>query len=169
MGPVGAPVTIVEFSDFECPYCKRMADVLEKEVLPAEGAKVKVIFRYFPLPIHPWAKSAAEMAECAELQNPQAFWELHDFFFRNQQTLRFENVRAQTIAFVASNNGINQAQFQACIDRELGLGPVMEDQQLGQKLGVHGAPTMFVNGVRFDGLRSADEIKSLIEQAAREN
>jgi protein-disulfide isomerase len=166
-GPTAAPVTIVEFSDFECPYCKRMTDLLEKEVLPKEGDKVKVVFRNFPLPMHPWAKDAAEMAECAALQKPEAFWVLHDFFFQNQQSLRPDNLRTQVVSFVANNKDLNQPQFEACINRELGMGPVTQDQQLGQKIGIHGTPTVFVNGVRFDGLRSADELETIIEKVAK--
>jgi predicted DsbA family dithiol-disulfide isomerase len=63
--------------------------------------------------------------------------------------------------------GIDQPKFSACVDRELGLGPVTQDQQLGDKMGIHGTPTLFINGVRFDGMRSADEVNALVERAAR--
>jgi protein-disulfide isomerase len=167
LGAAGAAVTIVEFSDFQCPYCKRMTDVLEKEVLPKQDGKVNIVFRNFPLSIHPWAKSAAEIAECAELQQPEAFWAMHDFFFQNQQTLQPATVKAQATAFAATVKGIDQSKFSACVDRELGLGPVTQDQQLGDKMGIHGTPTLFINGVRFDGMRSGDEINQLVERAAR--
>jgi hypothetical protein len=127
LGAASAPVTIVEFSDFQCPYCKRMTDVLEKEVLPKQDGKVNVVFRNFPLSIHPWAKNAAEIAQCAELQQPEAFWAMHDFFFQNQQTLKPATVKEQATAFAATVKGLDQPKFAACVDRELGLGPVTQD------------------------------------------
>jgi protein-disulfide isomerase len=144
-----------------------MTDVLEKEVLPKQDGKVNVVFRNFPLSIHPWAKNAAEIAQCAELQQPEAFWAMHDFFFQNQQTLKPATVKEQATAFAATVKGLDQPKFAACVDRELGLGPVTQDQQLGDKMGVHGTPTLFINGVRFDGMRSGDEINQLVERAAR--
>ena len=167
LGAAGAPVTIVEFSDFQCPFCKRMTDVLEKEVLPKQDGKVNVVFRNFPLSMHPWAKNAAEIAECAQLQQPEAFWAMHDFFFQNQATLQTATMKDQAMAFAATVKGIDQPKFATCVDRELGLGPVTQDLQLGDKMGIHGTPTLFINGVRFDGMRSADEINQLVERAAR--
>ncbi len=166
-GPVSAPVTIVEFSDFECPYCKRMTDVLEKDVLPSAGNNVRLVFRSFPLPIHPWAKAAAIVAQCAGLQSSEAFWAMHDYFFQNQQMLKVDSVKEQSLQFAAANiSGINQQQLQTCVDRDLGLGPVMQDQDLGQKLGVHATPTFFVNGVRFDGAHTAEEMRVIIQKAS---
>jgi thiol-disulfide isomerase/thioredoxin len=78
MGPANAPVTLVEFSDFECPYCQKLKDMLEKDVLPKSGGKVKIVFRNFPLSMHPWAKQAAMMASCANLQDTADFWKVHD-------------------------------------------------------------------------------------------
>jgi protein-disulfide isomerase len=167
LGPSKAPVTIVEFSDFQCPYCKRMTDVLEKEVLPKEGKKVNVVFRNFPLPMHPWAKQAAEIAECAALQRPAAFWAFHDFFFQNQQAITLDTIKTKAAAFAASRSDLDQSQFSVCVERELSLGPVAQDQQLGERLGIRGTPSLFVNGVRFDGLRTADEMIRAIEQAER--
>jgi protein-disulfide isomerase len=167
LGTATAPVTIVEFSDFECPFCKRMADTLEKEILPKEGGKVKVVFRNYPLPMHPWAKDAAEIAECAALQKPEAFWAMHDFFFQNQTNLSPGTFQAQAMEFAHTLKDLDQAQFQSCVDRELGLGPVMQDQQLGDRLGVHGTPALYVNGVRFDGFKGADEMTQIIDKALK--
>jgi len=162
-----ATVTIVEFSDFQCPYCRRMTDVLEKEVLPREDGRVRLVFRNFPLPMHPWAKDAAEIATCASLQSPEAFWIMHDFFFNNQTQLHPDTLRDAALQFASNNKFIDQVQLKQCVDRELGLDPVMQDQQMGQKIGVRGTPTLFVNGVRFDGLRTAEEMESIIDRASK--
>jgi len=167
LGDPKSPVTIVEFSDFECPYCKRMADTLEKEVLPKEGDKVHVVFRYFPLDMHPWAKAAAEITECVQMQREEAFWAMHDFFFQNQQSLHADDMKEKAMAYAATLKGVDQTKLTSCVDRELALGPVTQDQQLGEKMGVRGTPALYINGVRFDGARSGDEINRLVEQAAR--
>ena len=166
-GPATAPVTIVEFSDFECPFCRRLTEALEKEVLPKERERVNLVFRNFPLPMHPWAKKAAEMAVCAGLQKPEAFWGVHDFLFQNQQTLRPDTLQEQVMQYVETDKSIDLTQFQTCVNKELALGPVTQDQQLGLAVSIHGTPTMFVNGVRFDGVRSAAELETIINQAAR--
>ena len=161
-----AAVSIVEFSDFQCPFCKRMTDVLEQEILPKEGDKVRVVFRNFPLPIHPWAKDAAEISECANLQKPEAFWAMHDYFFKNQAQLNASNVRTQALAFAATQATIDTKQLQFCVDHELALGPLTHDLDLGKKLTVHGTPTLFVNGTRYDGFHSAAELEAIIAAAA---
>lgn len=169
VGPADAPVTIVEFSDFECPFCKRMADVLEKQVLPAQGKSVRIVFRNFPLPMHPWAKTAAQITECAAMQKPAAFWKLHDYLFANQQTLSKDNIHDQAVAFVESNTDIDKAQFESCVDRDMAAGPVAQDVDMGQKNGVRATPTIFINGTRYEGAKDAAQLSSLIQQAMAEN
>ncbi len=87
LGPADAPVTITVFSDFQCPYCARFAQVLEKDVLPREGSNVRVVFREFPLQMHPWARPAAQTAVCVAQQNHQYFWKLHDYLFDHQREI----------------------------------------------------------------------------------
>ena len=166
-GPVNAPVTIVEFSDFECPYCKRFTDTLEKEVLPSEQSNVRVVFRNFPLSIHPWAKAAAQMEECAALQKPEAFWALNDYFFENQKSLTFDNLNAQVTLFVAGSPYFDKSAFHSCEEKELGIGLMMQDMDLGKKYGIHLTPTYFINGVRFEGAKNAIQLRALIDAAAR--
>jgi hypothetical protein len=83
-GPQGATVTLVEFSDFECPYCQRLTNILEQDVLPHDS-DVQIIFKNYPLPMHPWARPAAQVIACAGMQNNEAFWKLHDYAFSNQK------------------------------------------------------------------------------------
>ena len=77
----------MEFSDFQCPYCKRMTDVLENGLRADERKDIRIVFHNYPLPMHPWAKDAAEVAGCAALQSDAAFWKVHDYLFQNQATL----------------------------------------------------------------------------------
>jgi protein-disulfide isomerase len=165
IGPEKAPVTIVEFADFQCPYCKRMADTLEHDFLPSETQNVRLVYKSFPLPMHNWAMAAAKMAECAALQKPAEFWKVHDYLFEHQKELTADNLREDLSTFVAASTGIDKTQFQSCVDKDLALGPVNQDVELGRRNGVHATPTIFINGVLFSGLKSADQLKSLVDDA----
>lgn len=92
-GPNGAPATLVVFSDFQCPYCASFSRMLKNEVLSQTGERVRLVFRHFPLSFHSWARAAAEAASCAQDQNGEYFWRLHDFFFDHQGELTRENLR----------------------------------------------------------------------------
>ena len=165
LGAATSPVTIVEFSDFECPYCKQTADTIEHDVLTNEKNKASLAFRNFPLPMHPWAKLAAEMGECARIQKPDAFWSLHDYFFKNQSRITLDTLRAG-IKDTVLQSGIDGSVFDACVSREQALDPVTQDVLLGQKIGVHGTPTLFVNGVLYNGPRDSTSLSQMIEAAA---
>jgi protein-disulfide isomerase len=164
-GPQDAPVTIVEFSDFECPFCGRMTALLSGEILPKEGQSVRLIFKQFPLSIHPWAQDAAEISECARKQDENAFWELHDFFFSHQQSLRKENLRSEVGRFFASEPKIKLDRLNACVDSHETRAKVLSDIKEGENLGIHGTPTLFVNGTRSVGLKTAAAMEAMIEAA----
>jgi protein-disulfide isomerase len=164
-GPSDAPVTIVEFSDFECPYCQKLKDILEKEILPSERGKVRVAFRNFPLSMHPWAKSAALMASCASLQDAADFWKVHDFLFDNQRNLSADNITQKVTDFISTGTKLDKAQFQVCLDKELTLGIVTKDMTIGQQNGVRATPTIFVNGVRYQGVQNAPQLREIVDAA----
>ena len=92
-GPANAPVTIVEFADFECPFCAHAFSVIETLVNTTYKGKVKVIFKAYPLNVHPWAMKAAEAAECARMQNPAAFWDFARYFYTNQGSINAKNIQ----------------------------------------------------------------------------
>jgi len=165
IGPEKAPVTIVEFADFQCPYCKRMADTLEHDFLPSETQNVRLVYKSFPMPMHNWAMAAAKMAECAALQKPSEFWKVHDYLFEHQKELTADNLRENLTAFVAASTGLDKPQFESCLNKDLALGPVNQDVELGRTNGVHATPTIFINGALFSGLKSADQLKSLVDAA----
>jgi protein-disulfide isomerase len=165
-GSASAPVSVVEFSDFECPFCQKLKGILEQEVLPKAGARVSVAFRNFPLPMHPWAKPAAMMAACAALQDTGSFWKVHDFLFDSQRVLTSENLKQKVADFVSSSTSLDPVQFQKCVDKDLALGIVTKDLALGQENGVRATPTVFVNGVRYEGVQSAVQLLAIINGAA---
>jgi protein-disulfide isomerase len=162
LGGKDASLTIVEFADFQCPFCKRMADALRKDFLPGEGNQVRFLFRNYPLPMHPWAMAAAEMAECVTLQKPSEFWKVHDFLFDNQAQLTAENLKEMVTQFVTANVAIDQSQYRFCVDNDLAMGMVKKEMDLGQKLGVRGTPAIFVNGVLYSGFKDGTQLRALI-------
>jgi protein-disulfide isomerase len=139
LGPCGAPVTVVEYGDFECPRCKQAAGAV-KLLFARFDQSVRFVFRHFPLEeVHPLALQAAQVAECAGEQ--ARFWEMHDLLFENQRHLEFP----QLLGY-ARTLGLDMARFTAAMDGEVYLQRVREQQRSGEYSGVRATPTFFVNG-----------------------
>lgn len=156
-GPTNARVTIVEFSDFQCPYCSKAADVVHK-LRERYGDRVHFVFRQFPLSFHPYARQAAEAALAANAQGK--FWEFHDQLFKNQQKLERTDLEA-----FAKDLGLNVTRFKQALDDKSYAEQVASDIKLGEQAAVDGTPTMFVNGARVDNPLSFETLSSLIERA----
>jgi protein-disulfide isomerase len=164
-GMANAPVTVALFSDFQCPYCARMANVLNG-LAKSEGDRLKIVYHYFPLSsIHPWAQGAAQAAACAQRQTNTAFWSLHDFMFAQQRQLAVTNFGRRVADWARTTPNLDRDQFQRCISESLTSGQVEQDIALGQELGVRGTPTLFLNGELIDS-SSEDELRNLIRHAA---
>jgi protein-disulfide isomerase len=154
-GADDATVTIVEFSDFQCPFCARATEPVE-QILQKYPEDVKVYFLHFPLTtIHPNAKPAAIASECAHRQGQ--FWPMHDKMFENQQALTRENFEEW-----ASEIGLDVAAFQACLDDEAVAERVDADMAMGEKAGVGGTPSFFINGVQHQGIPSPAVIEGYV-------
>ena len=160
-GPEHAPVTVVEYGDFECPHCKQATGAV-KLLLARFPAQVRFAFRPFPLEgVHPHALRAAEAAECAGAQGK--FWEMHDLLFKEQQHLELEHLigHARTI-------GLDVGRFTAEMNGEVHLQRVREHQRSGDASGVRATPTFFVNDELLDvsyGLRALPEaVESLLHR-----
>lgn len=166
-----APVTIVEFSDFQCPYCSRGTATMN-EILAKYGDDVKVVFKHFPLGFHPWAKPAAIAANCARSQKPDAFWTLHDGYFANQKEITPENVIEKSKGYLA-NTGVDLAQWSDCATNQeseaykAAAAAVDADQAFGQRVGVSGTPGFFVNGEFVNGAQPITAFEPLIEAAKK--
>jgi protein-disulfide isomerase len=157
IGPANAPVTIVEFSDFQCPYCKLSVPLI-KEILAKYPGKVKVVYRDYPSPNHPHAQQAAEAAQCAGDQG--RFWEYHDSLFDRQTPGSGWNFTE-----LAKEAGLNQDAFATCLNTRRYREEVANDLHDGFKLGVTSTPTFFINGRPLIGARSFEEFKLLIDTA----
>ncbi len=154
-GPEKAPITIVEFSDFECPFCSR-AEGTVAQVLGAYGDKVRLVYRDFPLPMHPHAEKAAEAAHCAGDQGK--YWEMHGRLFANQQALDIPALKKH-----AGELKLDQVKFDKCLDSGAKAKQVEAGRKAGEELGVTGTPAFFVNGMMLSGARPFEEFKSLID------
>ena len=154
-GPKDAPVTIVEFSDFECPYCGAAHDTVE-QVMNTYAGKVRLVYRQFPLSIHPHAAKAAEASLCAADQGK--FWEYHEVLFKNQKKLDLPDLKAH-----AGEVGLDTQKFGQCLDSGDKKKAVDADQQAGLAAGVGGTPAFFINGIFLNGAQSIDEFKKVID------
>jgi protein-disulfide isomerase len=164
IGTPGAPVVIVEFSDFQCPYCKAEAQEIRKNLLTAYPTQVRLYFKTFPLEsLHPWAKAAAIASKCAAKQNPDAFWTYHDWVFENQADITPENLKEKSLGWAKDAKGIDAVKLSQCMDTKATEAEVNQDQMEGQKLEINGTPTLFVNGRRIDRTIDWANLKNIID------
>lgn len=150
LGDPKAPVTIVEYSDFECPVCRSLHDAM-RNILPNYGNKVRVIFKDFPLEqLHPWARTAAIAGRCAYQQKPDAFWKLYDLIYDNQEVISAANAWGKMVDY-ASQSGLDADAFKSCMAGPEAGAAVNASHANGEKLEVNSTPTVFVNGRRMVG------------------
>ncbi len=155
-GPASAPVEIVEFSDFQCPYCGRVNPTLDR-LRKAFGDDIKIIFRDFPLTsIHPQAYLAAEAGECAREQGK--FWEFHDRLFANQRALSLDDLKGHAEAL-----GLDMTAFGACVEGGQAKARVEADLEAGQALGISATPAVFINGRLVSGAQPYEVFEAIIK------
>jgi len=155
-GPANAPIEIVEFSDFQCPFCLR-AHPTVTQVLNTYGDRVHFVYRHYPLPGHPGARPAAEASSCAAEQG--RFWQYHDRLFANQTKLSDADLKQ-----AATELGLDIAQFNACVDSHKYGAMVDADLAAGQEAGVDGTPAFFINGRLISGAQPFDQFKKIIDE-----
>ncbi|EFH79787.1 DsbA family protein [Ktedonobacter racemifer] len=145
LGPESAPVTLVEYGDYECPYCG-MAHLTVKEVLQLLGDQLRLVFRHFPLiQIHPHAERAAEAAEAAGAQGK--FWAMHDTLFEHQRALDDTH-----LVLYATALDLDKDRFVRELAEHKYADRVIKDLLSGARSGVNGTPTFFINGLRYEGV-----------------
>ena len=158
-GPEEAPVTLVKYGDYECPYCGELHPVL-KELREKMGERVRFVFRHFPLDsVHPSARRAALAAEAAASQG--RFWEMHDLLYENQDELGEDDLRRY-----AAELGLDLRRFEEDLANDNHAWRIEEDRLGGERAGVGGTPALFVNGVRYAGTMDLDGLLATVEDAA---
>jgi len=158
IGPADAPIVIVEFSDFQCPFCKRWHDEVYQPLFAAYPGKIRLVYRNLPLTsIHPEAMAAAEASMCAGEQN--AYWQYHEALFNGQGSLS-SGFYVQT----ATDLGLDTTAFQACIDAQRYQTQIQADMDFAQSLGVQSTPTFFINGLAIVGAQPLSTFTDIIDK-----
>jgi protein-disulfide isomerase len=154
-GPKDAPVTIVEFSDFQCPYCARVTPAM-KRLEDTYGDRLRIVFRNFPLPIHPNAPKAAEAALCAQDQGK--FWEMHDKLFANQEKLQVADLKT-----TGAEIGLDPQAFAECLDSGRHADALRADAAQATAYGVSGTPAFFINGRYLSGAQPYENFAQIVD------
>jgi protein-disulfide isomerase len=163
LGPVTAPVTIIEFSDFQCPFCKRVEDTV-KEVEKLYGEKLKIVWRNVPLPMHADAPMAAEAAmEAYKQKGAKGFWDMHGKLFANQQDLKREALEKY-----AGELSLDMTKFKSALDNHVHKAEVDADAKAANDAGISGTPAFVINGYFISGAQPLPKFKKIIDRALSE-
>ena len=166
LGDPDAPVTIIEFSDFQCPFCR----IFWRDTLPSiekeyiNTGKVRFVYRDYPLPSHPMAVSFAEATECADDQD--SYWEMHDMIFEEQEKLgegTITSITAEELSEWADELDLDVEEFDACMEEHKYLDEISKDTEDGNKAGVSGTPIFFINGEMVRGALPFESFKTVID------
>jgi protein-disulfide isomerase len=166
IGRENAPITITEYSDFQCPLCKKYYDETYPTIIKnyVETGKAKYVFKHFPLNIHPQAPSAALASECAVEQNN--FWEMHNLLFETQSTWSGKSDYLDTFKKLAAQLQLNTEQFNQCLDSKKHEGNVNKDYQEGLTKGVRGTPTVYINDEVIIGAQDISAFTTVLDRLA---
>lgn len=162
LGPANAPVTLIIFSDFQCPLCKQEAEIIHKQIPETFPDKVRVYFRDFPLEsLHNWARTAAIAGRCVYKMNPAAFWDYHDWIYENQNYIGLDNVKSKLSEF-AAQKGLDSMQFSRCVENKTTEPEVNASLAVGNSLQLNATPTLFLNGRKLEGAVPWETLQILI-------
>jgi len=161
LGPKDAPVKVIEFADFQCPFCKRSEDAVQA-IHKKYGDRIQLVFMDFPLSFHPHAMPAANAARCANAQGK--FWQYHDALFADQSKLEPADLKA-----TAKTLGLDTAKFNACLDKNQYSAAIEKDLAEGHKLNVNGTPTFFIDGREVVGAQPTENFTNIIDQELAKN
>lgn len=156
-------IVIVEFADFQCPYCKQFAEWY-KALPPTIRDHMTLVFKQFPLPQHGWARIAAQYSACVGLQSEEAFWSLAAFLLENQSDTTSANIEQKIMGVLSGRSDINVQELTGCVRNAAGVRVVDRDIALADELAVRSTPTLFINGKRSPPMHSQVELEQLLAQ-----
>ncbi len=163
IGKAGAPVVLVEFTDFQCPYCKQEAQVLRQNLLTAYPNQVRLYFVDHPLEqMHPWAKTAALAGRCVFKQNNDAFWQYHDWMFEHQGEITVDNVKEKILEAVKGKE-VDTLQLSRCMESNTTEPELEKEMAMGRALNIESTPTLFINGRRRVGSQDWPTLRTIID------
>ncbi len=162
-GPPDARITLIVFSDFQCPYCREFARTIRENIPQKYPRDVRVVFKDFPLDaIHPWARVAAEAGHCVGDGRPDIFWAYHDWIYEHQGEITAANLREKVQGF-AKEKHLDEAKIAVCLDTHATLREVTANEQQARALNIQKTPTFFLNGRMVPGAVSWDALNTLIQ------
>lgn len=162
-GPANAKVTIVVFSDFECPYCREFARTVRDNIPQKYPKEVRVVFKDFPLDaIHPWARAAAEASHCMSDGRPDVFWAYHDWIFQHQGEITAGNLKEKVLGF-AKEHALDSQKVASCVDNHSTKDEVESNVKKGREIEVEQTPTFFLNGRMVSGAVAWGSLNTLIQ------
>jgi protein-disulfide isomerase len=165
LGPADAPITLVEFADFQCPFCRQWEQETYKALLDAYPGKIRIVYRDFPLTsIHPDAMPAAEAAQCADEQGK--FWDYHDKLFSSDLNDAFSNsgVTEDSYKTIAQGLGLDMTKFSDCLSTHKYQKSIEDDESFATNLGINSTPTFFINGLAVIGAQPLSTFQNVIDK-----
>lgn len=169
IGPASAPVTLVEYSDLECPVCANMQKTLETDIVPKYGDKLRVVFKEFPLVnIHDWALTGAIAAQCVYQIDSTKYAAFRSAVYKNQESLNADHAR-DMLLHIAAEVGVDNMKLAACVDAKSSLSRVEANMREADALGVGQTPTSYINGRILIGAPPATDIEKLIDEALHDS
>jgi protein-disulfide isomerase len=163
LGEADAPIVLVEYSDFQCPFCKDEAKMLRENLISAYPKLARLYFKDFPLDqLHPWARMAAIAGRCVYKQNPEAFWQYHDWIFESQSDIKPENLKSKVLEF-AKGKRIDAIQLSRCLDTRETEADLDKAIAEATALQVNQTPSLFVNGRLLTGRMGWPQLQGLID------
>ena len=157
-GPKDAPITIIEYTDFQCPYCAKAHDIVN-EVKDKYKGKIKMVLKHYPLPFHKEGKVAANASFCADEQGSKYIWKLNDIMFKNQNKLK-----SSGLVELAKKIGLDTEKFSSCLKSNKYMAKVEKDMAEGQKLKLNSVPAIFINGKLINGAQPFDVFAEIINE-----
>ena len=163
LGTPGAPVTIVEFADFQCPYCRQEASVIRKDLMEAFPGQIQLYFMDYPLAsMHPFARGAAVLGRCIYTQNNGSFWKYHDWIFAHQSEITPDNLKDKGLEYAKTDPDLDSAKLAACAIAPEPRTQVDRSVAIGDALKITATPTFFINGRRMVGTIALDDLKMVV-------
>ncbi len=170
-GNPDAKVTVVNYDDLECPFCSRMHATLMQDILPLYGDRIKIVYKDYPLSMHPWAQHSANDANCLAVENGTAYWDYADYVHANQksisasgQELDKSKAELDRIALdMGKKHGADMNRLQACVKAQTDT-TLKASMAEGESLGLNATPTLFINGQKLEGAVDAEEVKAVLNQ-----
>lgn len=164
LGPPDAKVSVVEFGDFQCPYCKQESAVVRTQLMAAFPGDVKLVFMDFPLEsIHPFALGAAVLGRCIYTQGNESFWAYHDWIFAHQSEIKPENLRDKVLEYAATDSRLDVGKLTACATAPEPRADVERSIAVGDALHLNATPSFFINGRRMIGTVALADLKSVVQ------